>query len=870
MSENQQELKQTIAPVKPSHKGRYKKLLGGLLSLTVFGLALFFLHNELNSIQPAAIAKQIYAIPKINIFLAIVFATCGYLTLTGYDALAMRYIKRDVPYRKTAVTAFMAYAVGHNVGMAALSGGSIRYRMYSLLGLSASEIAQIIAFVTLTFALGASLLLGIAIFTLPNSETAILKLSAFQLDLIASFLIALPIIYLLLTKFYPQPVTVRHWKIAIPSTSIGLKQIVLATIDLSFAAATLYILLAPELNMSFFSFLGIYLIAIAAGIISSVPGGIGVIEAVLLAALPQVDRSVLLGTIIVYRLIYYIAPLCIALLMLTISEIRLRGKTIKGAAEKTEHLITSLAPSVIAIAVFLAGVVLLVSGSMPAVESRLSFISKGLPLPLMELSHLAGSVFGVGLLIIARGLQRRLHGAYLAALMLLVLGILSALFKGLDYEEAIILGVILVFLFASRDEFYRQESLRTQNLSKSWIFSIIAVLAIVLWVGLINYRNVAYSDQLWWKFAFQADAPRSMRAFIVVAISVLIFSLSKAIRLKSIPTAFTFDTDSSELQTALTEYALDPSANAALMGDKYFLWSKDRTGFLMYGISGDSWIALGDPIGPLNVHKELVWAFRELVDQHDGRTVFYQISSESLALYVDMGLAVAKLGEEARINLTDFTLEGSKRAEFRQAVNKAKRNGASFEIIKKEELANYLPELRVISDNWLNDKSASEKSFSLGAFSDEYISKFDCAIVKANGATVAFANLWTAPNSKELSVDLMRYSTDAPKGIMDYLFVELMLWGKEHNYQSFSLGMAPLSGLEERSLAPMWHKIGHLIFSHGEKLYNFEGLRSYKGKFDPEWLPKYIAYSGKMVSLPKALFDTSKLISGGLLKSVSK
>jgi phosphatidylglycerol lysyltransferase len=317
-------------------------------------------------------------------------------------------------------------------------------------------------------------------------------------------------------------------------------------------------------------------------------------------------------------------------------------------------------------------------------------------------------------------------------------------------------------------------------------------------------------------------------------------------------------------------HARNPPANLALLGDKRFLWSGDRQAFIMYQVSGNSWVAMGDPVGPAGHYEELTWAFRELVDRHDGRTVFYQVSDEFLSLYVDLGLTLSKLGEDATTSLQDFSLQGSHRAELRQADNKAKKYGAVFQVIPRTDVTAIMDDLRRVSNSWLADKSSAEKGFSLGSFSESYIANFDCAIVKVDDVIVAFANLWPAPASGELSIDLMRYDRAAPKGVMDYLFVELMLWGSANGYLSFNLGMAPLSGLEQRSLAPFWYKIGHLIFTHGDNFYNFEGLRNYKNKFDPKWQPRYLACPGGWWHLPQSLVDVSRLISGGITKMVGR
>jgi phosphatidylglycerol lysyltransferase len=237
---------------------------------------------------------------------------------------------------------------------------------------------------------------------------------------------------------------------------------------------------------------------------------------------------------------------------------------------------------------------------------------------------------------------------------------------------------------------------------------------------------------------------------------------------------------------------------------------------------------------------------------------------------VDLGLTLAKLGEEARVSLDGFSLQGSHRADLRQAVSKATRSGATFEIVRRADVPAIAAELRRVSDNWIRNKSTAEKSFSLGAFSESYIAQFDCALVRVNTDIVAFANLWHAPAGGELSIDLMRYDDRAPKGIMDYLFTELMLWGTGRGYRWFSLGMAPLSGLEERPLAPLWHKLGNLVFSHGENFYNFEGLRAYKSKFEPQWEPRYLACPAGWLDIPNSLFDAARLVSGGTAGIVGK
>ena len=185
------------------------------------------------------------------------------------------------------------------------------------------------------------------------------------------------------------------------------------------------------------------------------------------------------------------------------------------------------------------------------------------------------------------------------------------------------------------------------------------------------------------------------------------------------------------------------------------------------------------------------------------------------------------------------------------------------------DVGSLLPQLRVVSDAWLAMKRTREKGFSLGRFDPEYLSHFPMAVVWRGEEVIAFANILAAGTKEELSIDLMRHAPGAPNGIMDYLFAELMLWGAGEGYHWFNLGMAPMSGFETRALAPVWTRIGALLYRHGEHFYNFRGLRRYKEKFQPRWEPRYLAAPGGL-ALPAVLTNVAALISGGLTGVIVK
>jgi phosphatidylglycerol lysyltransferase len=329
------------------------------------------------------------------------------------------------------------------------------------------------------------------------------------------------------------------------------------------------------------------------------------------------------------------------------------------------------------------------------------------------------------------------------------------------------------------------------------------------------------------------------------------------------PPEVTFPCDE-ELEEAGRLIARQPSTVPLLvyLRDKSLLFTPDQRAFLMYGVQGKTWVAMGDPVGEKDALTELVRQFVGRCDDFGGVPVFYQVPKESLHRYADFGLTFAKLGEEAYVDLAAFSLDGAERKPFRLVLNRFGRSGMAFRIAAPGEIPSLLPRVREVSADWLAHRGVAEKGFSLGFYSDEYVSRFPLAIVESEGRMEAFATVWPGPDGSELSVDLMRFREDAPRNVMEALLLHLMLWGKERGYRRFNLGMAPLSGLEMSAVAPAWTRVGTFLFQRGGALYNFQGLRTYKEKFHPVWEPRYLAYPGGL-ALPRITADVSALVAGG-------
>jgi len=245
------------------------------------------------------------------------------------------------------------------------------------------------------------------------------------------------------------------------------------------------------------------------------------------------------------------------------------------------------------------------------------------------------------------------------------------------------------------------------------------------------------------------------------------------------------------------------------------------------------------------------------------------VRPETLHLYADVGLSLAKFGEAAMVDLRTWSLDGASHRNERNLLHRMDREGVAFEVVERAEVPAMLGELRQISDEWLAEKHGREKAFSLGYFDETYLCRFRQAVLRRDGRITAFANMLESGDGAELSVDLMRHRTDASEGSMEALFLNLMKWGGQQGYVRFNLGMAPLSGIEGGQAAPLWNRFASMLYEHGGRFYNFQGLRLYKEKFHPRWEPRYIASPGG-VTMAQVLAAIATLVNRGMSGTVMK
>ncbi|MBN2905799.1 MAG: bifunctional lysylphosphatidylglycerol flippase/synthetase MprF [Rhodobacteraceae bacterium] len=831
--------------------------------LLIAGISLVVLHTLAAHVSWTDVKADLAMASKGALALAVAFTALSYAGIACYDLIAMHSTARgQVPAPVALLAGASSYAVSNVMGFSYLTGTAIRLRIYGGFGLDAGRIAGVFATSWVAFWLGLIVILGVLLVGHPVGLGGVIALDrGVQTGIGVALLAGLAVLFAWLSRGQRR-LGFGGMGVQMPSAGLAALLTGAAVVDMLGAALTLYVLLPNDLVQGFPYFFVIYVGAIAAGVLSHSPGGLGVFEATIIAGLGAAGRSDVLAALLLYRVAYFGLPFVIAVVGLALAWSVPRHGQVTAAAGWANKLAQPLVPPIAAGIALIAGLILMVSGNLPADGARLGVLGEMVPLTFIQASHLAGSIAGLLLVVIARGLYHRRRRAWLMALVLMGAGLVASLAKGLDWVEALSMLATMGLLWLFRPAFYRVGGGSVFRLSGPWLVGVLGLMAAVFWVGLFAYSHISYTSSMWWDFALHGDASRFLRASLAVAVVLTVITFNSVVMNRGGKVAAQPIPDVVRRLVAESE---DSEAGIALMGDKAFLIAPDQRAFVAYADTGTSLIAKGDPVGDPQAGQQLIWQLREQADRMGRRCAFYAVSSKYLPTYLDMGLSILKIGEVARVPLDGFTLDGSAKKDFRHARNRAARDGFVFEIIPSAQVPSILEELRAVSDAWLQLKQGEEKSFALGAFEEGYIANFDIAVLRRGETAeiVAFANLMKGANRHEVALDLMRYRPGGPSFAMDALFGELLLWAAGQGYHWFSLGAAPFAGLDNRQLASLWNRIGGFVYQHGEHFYNFEGLRSFKQKFDPVWTPNYLAGPGGL-AVPRILYEVNVLISGGV------
>ena len=817
----------------------------------------FFGWRELRQIDVQAV-RSVLRETSGGLLLALLAATAANLAVFGlYDLAALGPLARPPAAGSRWAVGVIGFAWSNFLTVGPMAGPALRLWLYRPLGIDRGRARSALGAILAAFSLGLFAWCAACALPLPAS------LAAFEVRIALAIpmgLLAAVVMRALPRHRFALP-SVRAWEgNPLALAGVAMTDWFVAWGVFHLALAGLHGKVDPGLSLHAF-FIGQLI-----GLASFVPGGLGSADAFWLVSLAGVagghDR--VLAALLLYRSVYYVLPWAIASLALV-------GRLVPTGRRTGAFLRTAIASYT-----FLCGAVLLASAATPALAERAGFLMRTVPLALIEISHGASVVLGFLLLVISRGLARGYRSSHRLALALFFAGALTTFLKGLDFEEALLSLVAAVVLLVFHRPFDRVGRLQPPG---EFLFSV-AAFAVVLFAaaGFGSITQLPVIPGALGRFGYLAHEARFARGLLLLIAMCAVAALHFTLRAR----AADAPARPEEIDRALAEardFASSTNPMLVACGDKAIFRpapapdprgaaARREEGFLSYATAGRFLVAYSDPVCPRGTERDLLAAFLDHAANSDRDAILYQISAGFLPVAHDFGFTFFKLGEEAIVDLSRFDLKGDKAKTWRNAINSVERERGRFEIVAGESLGPLFPELRLVSDAWLQEKHAAEKRFSIGRFSEPYLERFPCALLRDEaGRVVAFANVLEGRPGSEISIDLMRYSAAREKEaglrhVMDYVLLKLMLHGKERGFSRFNLGMAPLAAVGEERWARPFERLAHQVFRHGEHWYNYQGLRRYKEKFDPVWEPRYMAYP-RPWNWPLAVTATAVLIAGG-------
>jgi len=522
----------------------------------------------------------------------------------------------------------------------------------------------------------------------------------------------------------------------------------------------------------------------------------------------------------------------------------------------------------LAFVVFGSGLVNLYSVAGKPLPERAAVLREIFPLVFIHLSRFVTMLIGFALVVLSINIYKRKKRAFQIGLLLSILSIFFYLMKGLDYEEATLSVALIVILLLSRKNFTVGSSI--PSLGWGFIRLGIAFMAALVY-GAIGFWildtrefgiNFTIGESIKQTIAFLSlmgdpeIVPRTRHARWFLDSLNLMTATATAYALFAVfrPVVYRFRTLPHERRRAEEITARHGRSSLDFFKywpDKTFFFSESQQCYVAFRVGGGYAVVLGDPVGPEAEIEPTIQKFVEYCTNNDWRVAFHQALPDFLPMYQKLGFRKLKIGDDAIVDLPNFSLNGKDAKKLRHAVNQLDKQGIRFTRYDPPISPEVMSLLKQVSDGWLRIPGRRERTFTLGLFDHDYVRSTPVyAAVDATGKILAFMNSIPSFCKGEATIDLMRHLPDAPPGIMDYLFTKLFFVKKEEGFKRFSLGMAPMAGFQEHEKASAEERAVHYFMQQLHFLFSYQGLLHYKAKFATIWEPRYTIYRN-VLNLPR-------------------
>ena len=523
------------------------------------------------------------------------------------------------------------------------------------------------------------------------------------------------------------------------------------------------------------------------------------------------------------------------------------------------------------------GIVNIISALTPAISERVSVLKKFLPIETISASNYLVLTAGLLLLATAAFLLKGLKNAWYFAIFLCVVSIIGNITKAIDFEEAMLALLELIILIGTRKQYYIKTNHRLHivGIQTALIFACVTII-----YGMVGFyfldkkhfnddfsllQSLQYTIENYLLIGSNELTPQSSFAHkFLISINLSGFT-SMAFLVYTFLRTHVPKKNIAPDELTLAKELIKNHGNSALdyfktSDDKLIFFSKNKRAFISYRISGNFAVVLGDPIAEnLEEMKICISEFDMYCFQNGLKNIFYRVPEKSLEIYSQLRKKYLFLGQEGVVNLLTFNLSGRARRPIRNAMYKVVDRGFTASIHEPPVSDGVLQKIKAVSDEWLDNMDRSEIIFSQGMFNwDELKNQTIITVENSEEKIIAFLNIIPDFNKDEGTFDLIRKTTDAPNGVMDFIHIELFNYLKLKNIKYANIGFAPMAGLINPN--KFWEKSMKFAYEKIKSFSHYKGLRGYKQKFDPEWFNQYLIYQNDydLLQIPKVLSKVIK------------
>lgn len=798
-------------------------------------IVIYTLHNELNKID---FKKTIVLLREMNTFYFVGIIILGVLSvgiLSLYDIMLKQSLKLKLPILKVLSISYIINTFNSVLGFGGLIGAGLRVYSYRNEAQDKKVLIKSVSLLLVSMLSGLSLLCVLIVFHVFKADTLLTHISWAK------------IVLYICSLFLPLFIVFSYLKSPTPKDKfLGIKFTIVSALEWLAASYLLYvILLALHIQVDYKHLVGIFVIAALSGLISMIPGGFGAFDLMILLGIKSLgvpEEQVLLA-LLLYRVAYYFFPFIIALGLSTFEF----GSTAKQYIEESKFYTPAVDTTSVLKSIqkdFVAKIPTLSLGLLSGITGFVLYFNHIFILydaiyshhytfySVILALHTAATLM---LLICAKGVMSGTMRSILMSIISVVVMLVVSIITNSTIISFIWLTILLVLLFIGYKKAVRVKKILTPV---KILLSGILIITMFIFNRLvtIDYLEI-YPHEV---TKFDKYAVFTM-FWIVLALLCVIGIFITFVLSKKYHKLLDTKVNHEKIESIIANYQGSYLSHLAFTGDKSFYLNEDEDVFIMYRQTMNAIIVLGDPVGNSDKYNQTLSTFYDQMTFLGHDIIFYQVQSKLLSMYHEYGNVFFKLGEEALIDLEEFSLSGKKKRGMRATYNKLESEGYYFEMIEAPYNHEDFNMLKSISEHWLGDKK--EMCFSVGAFEEDYLNKAPIAVLRNRNQEIAgFCSLMYTNYNQSVSIDLIRWNKDLEVSMMDALYIHMLLWAKEQGYQQFNMGMATLSNVGLNKHAYLREKIASKVFENMNGFYSFQGLRKYKQKFNPDWEPRYLVY----------------------------